>query len=70
MEKNYSSIDEMIQDVQVDANRIRGLIEDERQIKRLATYLINNHGDQIGKVMNETAVDVAIRLLEIRRSNW
>lgn len=74
MEKHYSSIDQMIQDVPMDVERIRGLIEDEKQIKRLAQYLINNHGDEIGKVINESAVDVAIRLLDTikrpQRSNW
>lgn len=67
-------MDEMIQNVPMDAERVRGLIEDEKQIKRLAQYLINNHGDEIGKVINESAVDVAIRLLEAtkrpQRSNW
>ena len=61
MQKNYGSIDEMMGHIKPDAERLQQLLKYESQVKKLANYLMQYHAAQIG--LNESAVDIAIRLL-------
>lgn len=63
MQKNYGSIDEMMGHISTDTNTMQRLLRHQTEMRKLANYLMDHHGAQIGKDLTESAVDIAIRLL-------